>query len=460
MRLERKRAKSSYYQDLQLWHSSWLGETDKRNQLFAERCNNGEFIMDKPILKKRWTPRRLLLMGAAVLFAAFVVYTVVLGDARNSLNVARERLAVSTVERGVFQEFIPITGIVLPQRTIYLDAVEGGRVAKIFAEAGATLREGDPIVLLQNATMVLDAVNREAQMLDQMNNLQNSRVAMEQTRLALKNQIIDLENQIANAKRIYEQNKALIEKRLVAQEEFERARDNYDFLKKRLAVTIETVHNDSMARMAQVRQLERSTERLHVNFGVVKQNLDNMLVRAPVAGQLTSLNCEIGEAKTPGQRLGQIDIIDAFKARAPIDEFYLARVNLGQSGECEVNGVKYRLVVRKVYSEVKNGKFEVDMYFEGKIPEGVKRGQSLQIRLELGGEERAVLLPRGGFYQKTAGQWVYVLGANDQEAVKRPIRLGRQNPNVFEVLEGLQSGDRVITSSYDAFGDAEKLILK
>jgi HlyD family secretion protein len=252
----------------------------------------------------------------------------------------------------------------------------------------------------------------------------------------------------------------LIEKQLVSKEEFERARDNYDFLRKRLSITVESSHNDSIVRLAQVKQLERSTERLQSNFGVVKDNLDNMLIRAPITGQLTSLNCEIGEAKTGGQRLGQIDVVDAFKVRVPVDEFYLARVNVGQIGQCEITGKTYRLIIRKIYSEVKNGRFEVDMYFEGNVPDGVKRGQSLQIRLELGSEEQAMLLTRGGFYQKTGGQWVYVIDASGKQAIKRSVRLGRQNPNTFEVIEGLQLGEKVITSSYDNFGEAEKLVIK
>jgi HlyD family secretion protein len=416
--------------------------------------------MDKPLKKKRWTPRVITFLALGILFTGFVVYTVVLGDTRQTLNIERDKITISSVEKGVFQEFIPVTGTVQPQRTIYLDAIEGGRVENVFAEAGAMLQAGDPIVLLKNSTMVLDAVNREAQMLDQMNNLQNSRVAMEQTRLTLKNQLIDLENQLANARRVYDQNKQLIEKQLVSREEFERAHDNYEFLRKRLAITTETAHNDSIVRLAQVRQLERSTSRLESNFGVVKQNLDDMLVRAPIAGQLTSLNCEIGEAKTGGQRLGQIDVVDAFKVRVPVDEFYLVRVNVGQTGQCEIAGKTYRLTIRKVFSEVKSGRFEVDMYFDGTVPDGVKRGQSLQIRLELGSEEQALLLARGGFYQKTGGQWAYVVDAGGKQATKRQIRLGRQNPNTFEVLDGLVAGERVITSGYDAYGEAEKLVLK
>jgi HlyD family secretion protein len=423
--------------------------------------------MDKIIPKKRWTPKKIGMIAGGVALCGLVAYMTLWSDTRSKLNVERDKITISTVERGAFQEFIPVTGTVMPIRTIYLDAEQGGRVKKVFAEAGAMLKEGDPIVQLSNAQMILDAVNREAQLFEQVNNLQNTRVTMQQTRLNLKQQLIDLENQLARAERAFEQNKRLVENGHVSKEDFARAKDDYDNLRKRLDLTRETMKQDSTLRTAQMGQLERSTGRLESNLGIVKQNLDNMLVRAPVAGQLTSLNAEIGEAKSAGQRLGQIDVLDGFKVRVPIDEFYIARIQVGQMGTCEIAGQTYRLVIRKVYSEVRNGRFEVDMMFEsGKgasgtsAPDGVKRGQSLQIRLELGGQETAVLLPRGGFYQKTGGQWAFVVDASGAFAVKRQLRLGRQNPQAFEVMEGLQIGEKVITSSYDSFGDIEKLVLK
>ncbi len=420
--------------------------------------------MDKPIEKKRWTPKKLAAIGGSVALVVVILYMTVLGDTRSKLNVELDKITISAVDKGVFQEFIPVTGTVQPIRTIYLDAVEGGRVEKIYAEAGAMLNEGDPIVQLRNSQMILDAVNREAQMYEQVNNLQNTRVTMEQTRLNLKSQVIDLDNQIAAAERVFRQNEKLISAGHVSKEEYARTKDAYEFLLKRRTLTLETQHQDSVMRTAQVAQLEHSTGRLQSNLGIVRQNLDNMLVRAPVTGQLTSLNAEIGEAKTPGQRLGQIDVLNGFKVRVPIDEFYIARTEVGQSGQCEIAGKTYRLVIRKVFSEVKNGRFEVDMTFDNGtntgVPDGIKRGQSLQIRLELGSEQQAILLTRGGFYQKTGGQWVYVVDPSGSYAVKRTIRLGRQNPQAFEVLEGLQIGEKVITSSYDNFGDIEKLVLK
>jgi HlyD family secretion protein len=419
--------------------------------------------MDKIIPKKRWTPKKIGMIVGGVMVSGLAAYMTLWSDMRSKLNVERDKLTISTVERGAFQEFIPVTGTVMPIRTIYLDAEQGGRVQKLFAEAGAMLKEGDPIVQLSNAQMILDAVNREAQLFEQVNNLQNTRVTMQQTRLNLKQQLIDLENQYARAERAFEQNKKLIENGHVSKEEFTRAKDDYDNLRKRLDLTKETMKQDSVMRTAQMTQLERSTGRLESNLGIVKQNLDNMLVRAPVTGQLTSLNAEIGEAKSAGQRLGQIDVLKGFKVRVPVDEFYIARTQVGQYGSCEIAGTTYKLIIRKVYSEVRNGRFEVDMMFEGgsnSAPDGVKRGQSLQIRLELGGQETALLLSRGGFYQKTGGQWVFVVDASGSYAVKRQIRLGRQNPQAFEVMEGLQVGEKVITSSYDTFGEIEKLVLK
>lgn len=416
--------------------------------------------MDKKIEKKRWTPKKIVIIVSSLFFGGFVLYLTVLGDTRSKLNIERDKITVTTVSPGVFQEFIPVTGTVQPIRTIYLDAVEGGRVEKIFSEAGTMLKEGDPIVQLRNSTMVLDAVNREAQLFEQVNNLQNTRVTMQQTRLNLKNQIIELDNQISRAQRTFQQQEKLIHAGHVSKDEYARAKEEYEYLLKRHALALETQHQDSIMRYSQINQLERSTQRLQSNLEVVRQNLDNMLVRSPVTGQLTSLNAEVGEAKTPGQRLGQIDVLDGVKVRVPIDEFYIARIDLGQQGLCEINGKTYRLVIRKIYSEVRNGRFEVDMMFEGTVPEGIKRGQSLQIRLELSSEQQALLLARGGFYQKTGGQWVYVLDPSGAFAIKRTIRLGRQNPQSFEVLEGLQPGEKVITSSYDTFGDIEKLILQ
>ena len=376
------------------------------------------------------------------------------------MNVNIERITIATVEKGVFQEFIPVIGNVLPIKTIYLDAMEGGRVENIFVEAGSMVHEGDKILKLANTNLLLDIMYREAQFFEQSNNLRNTRLAMEQHRLTLRRELVELDYQIQRQKRIYDRNTELAKKDLISQQEYEQAKDEYEYLLKRKELTLETQKQDAVFRQVQIEQLEASVQRMQTNLGMVKQKLESLVLRAPISGQLTSLHAEIGESKSPGERLGKIDVLEGFKVRAAIDEHYIARIEIGRTGAFDLAGTSYTLIVKKIYPEVREGRFEVDMEFDGASPQGMRRGQTLRIRLELGDLSEAVLLPRGGFYQKTGGQWVYVLEPSGAVATKRPIRLGRQNPQVFEVLEGLEPGEQVITSTYDGFGDIDRLILK
>lgn len=415
--------------------------------------------MDRKIEKKTWTPKRLALIAAATLFVAFVFYTIILGDHSSKLNVQAEKITLAKVNKGLFQEFIPVTGTVMPIKTIYLDAMEGGRVDKLFLEEGAFVKQGDAILKLTNTNLQMDVMFREAQLFEQINNLRNTRLAMEQNRLRNKSDLIDLEFQILNLKRKYDIAKGLVGQNLVSQQEYEQARDEYDYSLKRRDVLSETIRQDSILRAVQVTSLENSINHMQTNLGIIKENMENLTVRAPVNGQLTSRIAELGESKRAGDRLGQIDVLDGFKVRAGIDEHYIARIQIGQTGEFEFAGKTYQLVIRKVYPQVTNGRFEVDMEFVKDTPSDIRRGQSLQVRLELGDLSEAVMLPRGGFYQKTGGQWIYVVDPGGAFAVKRPIKLGRQNPQMFEVLDGVFPGEEVITSSYDSYGDIDKLIL-
>ncbi len=302
---------------------------------------------------------------------------------------------------------------------------------------------------------------REAELFQQSNNLRNTSLAMEQNRLALRAQILDLDYQIKQSKRDYANISDLIKRNenLIATQKYEAARDEYEYLLSKRDLTLQSHVQDSIFRNVQLEQLETSLLRMEANLEIVKQNLDNLVLKAPVSGQLTSLNAEIGESKNRGERLGQIDVLDGFKIRVSVDEYYISRVSLGQTGSFNFAGDRYQLAVLKVYPEVLNGRFEVDMEFVGEEPVGIRRGQSQHIRLELGDPSEALLLARGGFFQKTGGQWVYLLDNSGEFAVRQSIRLGRQNSDVFEVLEGLNPGDQVITSSYDTFGDIEKLLL-
>lgn len=415
--------------------------------------------MDRKLEKKKWPPKKIAGIASGTLLGLFIIYQIAFSDSSSRLKVSTERLVVSMVKRGEFQEFIPVIGTVIPIKTIYLDAIEGGSVEHLFLEAGSYVEQGDPILRLANTNLLLDIMYREAELFQQSNNLRNTRLAMEENRLALKAQLIELDYRIKQSRRDYNTQKELADKSLIAQQQFEAAEDEYNYLLATRELTLESHKQDSIFREVQLTQLEESLVRMEANLEVVKQNLDNLTIKAPVSGQLTSLNAEIGESKTRGERLGQIDVLDGFKLRVDIDEYYISRVSIGQQGTFTFAGKEYMLQVSKVYPEVINGRFEVDMEFTGEEPEGIRRGQSQHIRLELGDPAEALLLARGGFFQKTGGQWVYLLDESGNLAVKQPIRLGRQNTDVFEVLEGLKPGDQVITSSYDTFGDIDKLVL-
>ncbi len=415
--------------------------------------------MDRIIEKKIWTTKRIsgIVIGSLAVIA--VGYNLVFGDHSSKVNVVADRLMVSTVRAGQFQEFIPVTGAVIPIRTIYLDAVEGGRVEMRFLEAGALVQEGDPILRLSNTTLLLDIMYREAELFQQSNNLRNTQLAMEQNRLRLQSELVDLDYQLIRASRVNDRNLELQAKQLISAQEFEASNDEYLYLVKRRALTLQSHHQDSIFRATQIDQLANSLQRMEDNLQLVKQNQDNLLLRAPVTGHLTSLNAEIGETKTRGERLGQIDILDGFKARVSIDEHYITRIESGQTGNFPLGNRNYELTIVKVYPEVMNGQFEVDMYFGDEVPEDIRRGQTLRIRLALGDLSDATLVSRGGFFQNTGGQWVYVMDESGSFATKRRIRLGRQNQDDYEVLEGLNIGEKIITSSYDNFGDFDKLVI-
>jgi HlyD family secretion protein len=419
-----------------------------------------EGSMDRIIRKKKWTVKRVAWMSAAALFLILVLRLVVFADHSSKLNVQADRITVSAVHKGEFQEFITVTGTIIPVSTIYLDAMEGGRVETIFLEAGSYVNKGDSILKLSNTDLLLDIMYREAELFQQSNNLRNTRLLMEQNRLSLSADLMELDYQISQQKRVCATDDQLKKNDLISEQEYEAARDQYNYLTKKRELTLQSHQQDSVFRDTQIRQLELSLDRMDANLEIVKQNLENLIIRAPVSGQLTSLNAEIGESKNRGERLGQIDVLDGFKVRASIDEYYIVRISMGLKGEFTLNNQIYHLVIRKVYPEVLNGRFEVDMEFTDREPEGIRRGQTLHIRLELGDLSEALLLDRGGFYQTTGGRWVYVIDQSGDVAVKRNVSLGRQNPDVFEILDGLEEGENVITSSYDNYGDKDKLILK
>jgi HlyD family secretion protein len=313
---------------------------------------------------------------------------------------------------------------------------------------------------MDNAELTLSVIYNQANVFSQINNLRSTRLSMEQNKLNLRAQILDIEYDLIEKKRTYNNDKALFEKNLISKNEFDRAKEQYEYAAQKKDLTLETYRQDSLFRSQQISQLEQSVETLQSNLAVTKTQLENLTVRAPIKGQLTALNAEIGQSIARGENLGRIDVIDSNKVRASIDEHYIARVVPGQTGEFTFNGKDYRLIIKTVFPQVTNGRFEVDMHFVGEVPNGIRRGQTLQIKLELGEPDKAITIDRGGFYQTTGGQWIFVVDKSGGYATKRNIKLGRQNTNSFEVLDGLKPGEKVITSSYETFGDVDKLVLK
>ncbi|MBP1649535.1 MAG: efflux transporter periplasmic adaptor subunit [Bacteroidetes bacterium] len=431
--------------------------------MIAEKKPVAEVIlggMDRRVEKRFWTARNigLAVLGGFVLIVLGYLFFFMDGSSR--LHVEAQRLTISTVTRGAFQEFTPVSGSILPRETFFLDAVDGGRVECRYVEAGATLKQGDPILKLNNANLQLDVMYREALSYEQINNARLTRIAIEQNSIAVRGQVADVLYQLERAARAYRRDSLLAMKGMVSDLEFKQTKDDYAYWLRRREIARESAEQDSLLRVQQLGQLNASVKRLQANLDMIKRNLDALVVRAPISGQLSSLNVEIGQSTKPGERLGQIDVLGSYKVRAGIDEYYLSRVRIGQPGAFEFSGQDHSVTVSKIYPEVREGKFEVDMEFAQTPPEGIRRGQTVQVRLTMGDTAEATLIPRGAFYQNTGGRWVYVVDKSGAMAVKRAVTLGRQNPMVIEVLAGLEPGEQVVTSSYDTFADIDKLVLQ
>lgn len=414
--------------------------------------------MDKKIEKKTWTPKKISGIAGAALFGIFVLYTFIFADKSSKLNVETERITISTVKQGPFQEFIPVTGSVEPIKTFFLDVTEGGRIVEKFVEEGAFLEEGEPIIRLENTQTVLTAMFNEANVMQVENNLRATRLQMEQAKLNNNVALLNAQINFEKAEREFKRDKKLFEKKLLSEYDFLDSEDSFTSSKRTLQLTVDRIAQDSVFQSQQIIVLEKNLERMRRNYAIVQRGLDDLTVKAPIRGQLTSLNGEIGQTIRAGENLGRIDNIDSYKIRVGIDEHYLARINLGQSGTFNFDNETHLLEIKTVYPQVQNGRFFVDMHFTGAMP-AVRRGQTVHIRLALGDLSDAILVNSGGFYQSTGGQWVFVLNENETEATRRRIRIGRHNTMEYEVLEGLQPGEKVITSSYDNYGDVEKLIL-
>jgi HlyD family secretion protein len=413
--------------------------------------------MDKQIKKKTWTVKRIATYGGIALFVVFVGYQFIFADRRSTLRIDREKITVSKVQRGVFQEFIPQTGTIEPSRTVYLDAVEGGTIKRVVAESGAMLKAGDIVLELSNLNRELAVLQNEAQLNESINRVRETRLGITQNDLQQRQELASIDNQLQVLGPQYHRQKQLFEKKLIAKQDFEKTEADYKYYLERRKITYEVYKNDSIDRFRQLNQMNFSERKMIQSLEGVGKILDNLVIRAPIDGLLSHPPLDAGQNVNIGQRLGWIDVVGSYKVRVPIDELYLPRISKGLRAETTFNNKDYLLEITYVYPGVANGRFEVDMNFIGDPPAGIRRGQSLRLRIQLSQSSEELLLPVGGFYKDTGGNWVFVVEGN--QAVRRDIKLGRKNTENFEVLEGLEPGDEVITSSYENFGNNEVLIL-
>ncbi len=416
--------------------------------------------MDRVIKKKKWTFKKIAGIASIAAFGVFIVYLLFFRDTSSRLYVDKDKMTIATVEQSSFQEFIPVDGIVHPEVTIYIDAVFGGRVEEIYQRDGARVEEGDEILRLSNAQIEMSYMQQENTALEVLDRYQNTRLSLERNLFSLERQLAELEYRLDIAKKDYERKKRFFDQGVISDEEYENAYREYHFAQRNYEIGLRTIQHDSLYVSTQMDQINEYIDRVQENIVMLHKTLDNLTIRAPISGQLSSFNVERGETKSAGENLGQIDVLDGFKLRARIDERYINRTYVGQPANFNYGGQTYDLEISKIYSNITGGAFEVDLQFNGEEPDGIRRGQTIQLRLQFSGVADAIIIPRGGFYQATGGNWIYVVDQSGNQAVRRPIRIGRQNIHHYEVLEGIEPGERVIVSSYDTYGARDRLIFR
>jgi HlyD family secretion protein len=416
--------------------------------------------MDRKIEKKKGIrPKHIVYTLAGATFVVLLVYLIKTAGT-STYRAEQDKLTISTVESGSFKDYISLIGTVEPITTIYLDVEEGGKVIEKVIYEGAMVKKGDVIVRLQNNDLNLQILNTESQLAYQSNELRNTFINMEQQKISNKQQLLSIDYEIIRLKRNYEQNNELFEKGFISKEQYLISKENYELAQRDRELRYERMVQDSIFRENQKVQMNNSLQNMQQNLKMVQQRLENLNIKAPATGQLGTLNIEIGQQINRGERIGQLQILDNFKVIAQVDEHYIDRVRHGLNATFERQDRQFDVEVAKVYPEVRNGRFKVDLHFTGETPDNLRTGQTYHIRLELGQPIDAVLLPRGGFFQSTGGQWVFALDESGKSATKRNIRIGRQNPLYYEVLEGLKPGEKVITSNYEMFGGNDRVELR
>ena len=416
--------------------------------------------MDRIIEKKKWNNKRIMLIAGISALVILIVFVVVTGvNSKSKLTVDPERITISQVTKGPFQEFIPVNGVVLPITTIYLDAVEGGRVEKLYVEDGTDMKKGDPIMKLSDLDLELSLANQQTAVFNVLTQMQISRDQAQQNTIGKLQNMADADNAYRDAVRVYKLDQKLYAQKAIGLQEYQVAVNTYDYALRKEKLNTQILKQDTASVKQQAQQAQESYANMKSTLELMKQKVGDLVVKAPVDGQLTSMDAEVGQNITKGERLGEIDVLSGYKVRVNIDEHYISRVYNGLSGDFSFADKTYKLKIKKVFSQVTNGQFQVDMEFVGAVPQGIRRGQTLQIRLALSDETQAVLVPKGGFYQQTGGNWIFKVSPDGKTAYKTDIQLNRQNPDYYEVTGGLQPGDKVVTSSYDTYGDMQELVL-
>jgi len=414
--------------------------------------------MDRKVQKKTPVGKKVGYVVAALLLVAFgwwFVDTLLQG---RSLTVNSQRITVSPVTVGTYEDFIPLRGRLVPRSTVYLDAIEGGRVEEILVDDGAIVEAGDPIVVLSNTSLQLEVLGREAAVTEQLNNMRTIELQLEQNRLSHKRNLIEIDYQIKRLNRAIARQRDLASKDLASRSSIEELEDEFAYYGSRRDVTLESQATDVRMQEQQLRQLKDAGQQLQTGLGFARKNIDDLSVRAPLPGKLSGFDIEVGQSIGRGERLGQIDDPNGYKLNVRIDEFYIDRVDLQQFAVAEHNGRDIELSISKIYPQITDGQFEVDMILTDE-PDGLRRGQTKQVRLTLGDNSDAILIPNGAFYQETGGNWIFVVSADGNEAIRRSVRMGRRNNEFIEVLDGLEAGERVITSPYTSYIDMDRLAL-
>jgi len=416
--------------------------------------------MDKPIPKKKGIQKKHIgyfVLGIAVIV---LVYMAFFANHTSTYKVEKDKLIIENIIQDQFNDYISVTGTVEPISTVFLDAQEGGRVEEILIEEGTMVKKGDIILKLSNPDLYLNILDSEAQLAEKENFLRNTQVTMEQERISIKRELINLRYDIERKERTYQQNAALIKDNLISKEEFIRCKEDLDMARSSQELFIERQRQDSIFRTVQVETIKSNLDNMRKNLALVRQRVENLNVKATVDGQLGLLVPEIGQSISRGANMGQINVLTSYKVTAQIDEHYIDRVRTQLSAKLDRQGKEFGLSVKRVYPEVRNGTFKIDMIFRDSMPDNIRTGQTYYISLELGQPKESVLVPIGGFFQETGGQWIYVLDPTESYAYKRNISIGRKNPKYYEVLDGLKPGEKVIISGYETFGKNDRLILK